>query len=220
MPKGRRRKGGRPRKDGARKDGALIRRAPVRDLGPPEVRRLRAILNPGQPGLPADPLAALFARSFIDEKSYHAGRYFSVLMAIARRGWDLHDGSVARLYARMVTGIVGEERSTAPTAALRMVTTTSAADHARDTLARMRAELCRPGEDGAVLAAAMAICVDSAWAPWLKRLVVGCGPGAGGDPQAGDYRHLSDLKEDLHRLTELQGLCRYDLLPVRAEAAE
>ena len=66
MPKGRRRKGGRPRKDGARKNGALIRRAPVRDLGTREVQRLRQLLN-GRLDLPTTPLASLYSRGFIDE---------------------------------------------------------------------------------------------------------------------------------------------------------
>ena len=213
----RRRCGGRPRKDGPRKNGALLRRPPPRDLGPPEVRRLRAILNPGQPGLPADPLAALFARSFIDEKSYHAGRYFSALMAIARRGWNLEDASVARRYIRMVAGILGDEAPPVPTNGHDR----TFADHAREKLEAMRSELWRPGEGGALYHTVMAICVDCSWAPWLKRLLLGNGGwGAGSGPQAQDYRHLSDLKEGLHRIGELQTSHWRGASPARPEAAE
>ena len=38
-------------------------RLPPVDLGTDQIRRLRQILNPGQPGLPADPLSALYSRS-------------------------------------------------------------------------------------------------------------------------------------------------------------
>jgi hypothetical protein len=215
----RRRRGGRPRKDGPRKNGALLKRPPPRDLGPPEVRRLRAILNPGQPGLPADPLAALFARSFIDEKSYHAGRYFSALMAIARRGWDLRDGSVVQLYRRMVAGVLGEDMGQIPNSSQFTNGHDRAADHARGKLRAMREALWHSGEAGAVYHTVMAICVDSAWAPWLKRLLVGGGWGAGGSPKAQDYRQLSDLKEGLHLLAELESSRRREVSPVR-EAAE
>jgi hypothetical protein len=87
------------------------------DLGPEEVQRMRRILNPGHPSLPADPLSALLSRNFIDERMYNAGRYFSALVVIARRGWDLRNGSVAQLCRRMVAGIVGEEVGIIPVSA-------------------------------------------------------------------------------------------------------
>jgi hypothetical protein len=48
-------------------------RAPSIDPGTDEIRHLRQLLNSGRPGLPADPLGALLARSFIDGQSYNAG---------------------------------------------------------------------------------------------------------------------------------------------------
>jgi hypothetical protein len=58
---------GRPRKANPRyKATTRAGRLPP-DFGTGEVRRLRAILNPGKPGLPLDPLSALYARNFIDD---------------------------------------------------------------------------------------------------------------------------------------------------------
>jgi hypothetical protein len=132
---------------------------------------LRQLLNPGGAGLPVDPLSALFCRGFIDEGSYNAGRYFSGLVAIARGGLDLRDASVAHPYRRMVTGVLGEENAILTVDGNGLDCT--AADHARNKLAEMRAELWRPGEDGAVFHVVMAVCIDSFWAPWIKRLLIG-----------------------------------------------
>jgi hypothetical protein len=217
MAKGRR---GRPAKASARRrQTTRAGRAAPPDFGPAEVQRLRRILNPGQPGLPADPLSALRARDFIDERQYQAGRYFGALVAISRRGWNLADGSVAYAYRRMVAGIVGEEAGSIPVPEYAANGhDRSAADHARDTLERMRSELWRPGEDGAVYQAVMSTAVDCAWRPWLKRLLVGGGWGAGGGPQAQDYRHLSALKEGLFRLAEFGSARRREVSGERLAA--
>jgi hypothetical protein len=203
----RRRRGGRPRKDGPRKNGALLRRPPPRDLGPPEILRLRAILNPGQPGLPADPLSALLARGFIDEKGYKAGRYFSALTAIARRGWNLEDGSVAYAYRRLLTGILGEEGPVPTNGHDRTL-----ADQAREKLGAMHSELLRGDRDGAILQTVASICVDGRWEGWCKRILCRI-------PElAGDWRSLGDLREGLGRLAELGSSRRRDVSPARAEA--
>jgi hypothetical protein len=111
-------------------------------------------------------------------------------VTISRHGWALTDGSVAQLYQRMVAGVLGEETANAD---LRSLTSfngrdRSAADRAREMLSTMRAELWRPGEDGAVYHTVMAIAVDGSWPPWLKRLLAGRGWGAGGSPKAQDWR--------------------------------
>src|SRR5271156_6088963 len=62
---------GRPRKPNARSRATTRagRQAPP-DLGTKEIRHLKQILTPRQPGLPADPLAALYSRELISEASY------------------------------------------------------------------------------------------------------------------------------------------------------
>jgi hypothetical protein len=185
------------------------------DFGPPEVQRLRTILNPGQPGLPADPLSALLARNFIDERMYNSGRYFAALVAIARRGWNLRDGSVTRLYIRMVAGIVGGEAGTIPVSEhAGNGHDRSAADHARDTLERMRRELWRKGESERILVTVMVVCVDGRWTGWVKRILTRL-------PELpGDWRSLYDLREGLGRLVELQTSRRREAAPARELAAE
>jgi hypothetical protein len=206
MAKKQRHPGGRPRKaDRSRPN------RPPRDLGPPEIQRLRAILNPGQPGLPADPLAALLARNFIDERSYNAGRYFSALVAISRRGWDLRDGSVAQLYRRMVAGIVGEDVGTIPIPDSPVPNghDRSAADRAREWLREMRAELAR---DPAILQVVTSIVIDGRWEGWCKRLLTRLAE------QPGDWRCLGDLREGLRRLAELGTSRRQEVSPACAAA--
>jgi hypothetical protein len=78
---------GRPRKAQAKRRATTAAgRAPATDFGTEAVRRLREILNPGMPGLPTDPLSALLARQFIDQRSYGAGRLYGALVAIVRKG--------------------------------------------------------------------------------------------------------------------------------------
>jgi hypothetical protein len=177
------------------------------DFGTAEIRRLREILNPGQPELPADPLAALLARGFIDQRSYNAGRYFGSLTAIARHGWNLADGSVAYAYRRLVAGILGEE-------ALRIPINgddRTVADRARSTLEAMRAELLRDDRDGAILRTVMSVCVDGAWLPWVKRLLI---------TPRNDCAQLGQLRDGLGRLAELRTSRRREVAAGPRLAAE
>jgi hypothetical protein len=206
MAKGRRLKGGRPRKNGARRNCALIRRAPVRDLGTREVQRLRQLLN-GRLDLPTTPLASPYSRGFI-ERPPSAGCRFAASTALARGGWGFQDGSVQDLWRLLVA-----EGSHA------FVRTTNGHDHtladtARMRLAEMRAELLRGDKDGAILSVVISVCVDGSWLPWIKRLLTNW------SDQPVVYRHLSDLKEGLHRLVELGTSRRRLVSSARAEAAE
>jgi hypothetical protein len=203
---------GRKRKlDAKRRQTTRLGRNPP-DLGTAQIRRLKQILNPRMPGLPADPLAALYSRGLISEASYAAGRRFGALTTIARRGWQLQEASVSDLWRRMVSGTMGDISTpralgSADPADDEVPTT---ADQMRGRLARMREELWPPGEQGEIFFAVQAICVDLAWPSWLKRIVLGS------STYPGDHRHFGQVREGLHRLAELRSVRIW----ARAEAAE
>jgi hypothetical protein len=106
---------------------------------------LRAILNPGKPGLPADPLSALYSREFITERAYRAGRRYSGLVAAARRGWNIPSGSVAFWWSKIVAGpidVIGGEIKNRRDEDESVI---SSVEAARLKLEAMRRELWRPG---------------------------------------------------------------------------
>jgi hypothetical protein len=165
----------------------------------------------GRTDLPCDPLALLFAREKISAASYAAGRRFASLTVFSRRAMNLQEASVADFWRRLVAGTPGDIGTPPPVGADDDTPTT--ADHLRRRLERMREELWRPGEQGELYFAVMAICVDAAWPAWLKRVVLGH-PG-----YPGDHRRFGLVKEGLYRLVELARR-REEAPAVRAEAAE
>jgi hypothetical protein len=203
MAKGRRRKGGRPRRDGPRKNGVLLRRPFERDLGTEQIRRLREILTPGGGNLPTDPLSALFCRGLVDEASYRVGQRFRALTMISRTGWCPKDASVQDLWRRLLVGEGAEALVSAPVNGPNV----TAADAARTKLPEMRAELLRGDREGAILQTVCSICVDGRWEGWCKRILCRI-------PELpGDWRCLGNLREGLYRLAELGTSRRREVVP-------
>jgi hypothetical protein len=194
-----RRRAGRPRKAQARsRSSTRSGRAPEPDLGPPEARKLRAILN-GRTDLPVAPLDALYAREFIDDDGYRAGRRYASLVATARRGWKVPDGSVAHWWRMIADGPVdaGSVRLGLANRSEAEATAPDNIEGARRRFERMRAALWAPGEDGAVLFTTNAIVVDAVWSSWVKRILTRL------PERDGDYRQLGQLREGLFRLVEV-----------------
>jgi hypothetical protein len=172
-------------------------RAPPPDLGTVEVRRLRMILN-GRIDLPIAPLDALFSREFVDEPGYVAGRRYASLVACARRGWKIPDGSVAHWW-RMISAGPIDAGNVRLGLASRSEVDDSAPDSvegARYRLERMRRELWRPGEDGSVFQTTTSVVIDAVWDSWLKRLLTRL------PERDGDFKRLGQLREGLLRLIE------------------
>jgi hypothetical protein len=157
---------GRPRQAEARRRATTrAGRAPKPDLGTAELRLLRQRLN-GRIDLPADPLGALLARQLIELPQYSAARRYAYLVARARAGWGLSEGSVADLYRRMIAGTIGDiaTRHLEPG-------NPGESEASERELARMNAELWPPGDPGLGFNMVRAVVLDSAWPSWLKRVL-------------------------------------------------
>jgi hypothetical protein len=184
---------GRPRQAEARRRATTrAGRAPKPDLGTAELRLLRQRLN-GRIDLPADPLGALLARELIELPQYSAARRYAYLVARARAGWGLSEGSVADLYRRMIAGTIGD-------IATRHLESGSPGESeaAERELLRMNAELRPPGDSGVGFHMVRAVVLDSAWPSWLKRKILR-------EPERPrDDARLAILREALGRLVSLR----------------
>lgn len=196
---------GRPRQAEARRRATTrAGRAPKPDLGTLELRLLRQRLN-GRIDLPADPLVALLARDLIDLPQYSAARRYAYLVARARHGWGLSDGSVADLYRRMIAGTIGDiaTRHLEPG-------NPGESEAAERELARMNAELWPPGDPGIGFHVVRRVVLDSSWPSWLKRKILR-------EPERPrDDARLAILREALGRLVSLRRP-RPDVEPVAVQ---
>jgi hypothetical protein len=116
------------------------------------------------------------------------------LTHVARRGWGLQEGSVNDLWRRLIAGdfqvVLGPRPSSADSGSPDNINRARAAlDHRRRALEAAGLH---------VLFVVNSVCLDSHWAPWLKRI-------ASGQPgKRGDWRYLGDLKEGLAVLAGLR----------------
>jgi hypothetical protein len=178
---------------------------PPPDRGPREVRRLRQVTT-GRTDLEIDPLSLLFARDFIDEAAYLAGRKYSATVSIARYAMGLPQGSVSGLWARLVAGT----DTPAYGQPLRSDEAPDSCEGARLWVERMNAELQRRGETAEILQTVVSIAIDRRWEGWCKRVLTRL------RTVEGDWRSLGYLRTGLQRLAEL----RPDRARVSSEHAE